>query len=304
MGIFKSIKKAVKSVAGGVKKVFSKAMGFVGKITQNKWFKVAMIAASVFTLGTALVAGAGAFGASAAAGNTFMTNFVAGAQQFASALANPIAAAKSQIAQLGGAAQGAAGAANTASTAAKLQSVAAQAENVSNVANAAGTTASVGTNAAANVAQAAGTVSQTGGALANATGGFTGSAIHAAGTAPGAGTGGWLSAAKDIGKAGLEFAKSQGGGQILSQAVQNYAEGKQAEEKMKEEERIRRYYDKEWANPGNFDQLASAASNDIAVPQGYLDRAARINKFLNNRQYEYPSQTAPSDQVAQYAVAK
>ena len=94
MGLFSAIKKRFKKVWKGIKKVFKKVLAGVGKILNSKWGKALMIGLAVFTGGMALAGGFQAFSASAAAGNSFMTNFVAGAKGFMSALANPVEQAK------------------------------------------------------------------------------------------------------------------------------------------------------------------------------------------------------------------
>lgn len=86
MGLFKSIKKVFKKIVKGVKKVFKKIGKFVGKIMSSKIGKILMIGLTVFTLGTALMAGAGAFSAAGAAGGNLFTQVVAGGKEFALAL--------------------------------------------------------------------------------------------------------------------------------------------------------------------------------------------------------------------------
>lgn len=57
MGLFKKIKKGLSKVWKGIKKGFKKVMSKVGKFLNSKWGKILMIVASVFTLGTAMMAG-------------------------------------------------------------------------------------------------------------------------------------------------------------------------------------------------------------------------------------------------------
>ena len=86
MGIFSSIKKAFKKVVKGVKKVFKKVGKFVGKIASSKIGKILMIGLTVFTLGSALMAGASAFSSAGAAGGSLFNQVVAGGKEFALAL--------------------------------------------------------------------------------------------------------------------------------------------------------------------------------------------------------------------------
>ena len=73
MGLLDSVKKigskisgAVSSVWGGVKNVFKKAMGAFGKFMGTKIGKVIMVGLAIFTLGTALAAGASAWSTASA----------------------------------------------------------------------------------------------------------------------------------------------------------------------------------------------------------------------------------------------
>lgn len=280
MGLFKSIKKAVKKVVKGVKKVFKKATKFVGKIAGSKWGKALLIASAVFTGGMALAAGFQGFTGTA---GTFMTKFVAGAKEFAGALANPISKAKEMM---GGAA--------TTGQAAQAAQVAEGATQAGEMVGAAGTAAQTGADAAGMVAQGAQAAQQVG----QATAGVAAPAAQAA--QGGGGIGGMLSKAAG---AAWDFAKSPAGGTVISGVVKGYAEGKQQEELLKEQERVRRYYDNQWRDPNQLAQLHAAAGQDVSVPGGYLDRAQRVNKFLNERQYPYPAQAPTGQEVASYAVA-
>lgn len=278
MGLFSGIAKLVKNIVNGVAKVFKKVTKFVGKIAGSKWGKALLLAASVFTLGTAAMAGFQGFTQSAGG---FLTKFVSGAKEFVGALANPIASAKEQLgigATTGQAAQ-AAGVAEQASAAPGMLGEGAQA------------------------IQAA-TPMDT---IAGSAGGLTGQAVHAgmqtAGVAAPAAQaaaqgGGILSKAAG---AAWDFIKSPAGGTVLSSVAKGYAEGAQEEERMKEEERVRRYYDEQWRDPAKLGQLQTAVGGDVNVPGGYLDRARRVNEFLNNRDYSYPTAPGNPAEVAGYA---
>src|SRR5688572_24276062 len=99
MGLFSKIKKGIKGIFKGVKKAFKSVIKGVGKILSSKFGKILLGAIAVFTAGTALIAGAGAFTSTAGG---FMTKFVAGAKEFVATLANPIGKAKELM---GGASQ-------------------------------------------------------------------------------------------------------------------------------------------------------------------------------------------------------
>lgn len=281
MGLFSGIKKVVKNVFKGVKKVFSKVTKFVGKIAGSKWGKGLLLAAAVFTGGMALSAGLTGFTSTA---GTFMTKFVAGAQQFMGALANPIGQAKTLMGSAGAAAPTVGQAAQAAGAAAEA---AAPAEMIGAAAGGAATPIE-GLTAAASKAipgQAAAAMGQGAGAGVGA----------GAGAGGGGGIGGML--AKGAGAA-LDFAKSSGGGTLLAGAIGGFAEGKQQEELLKEQERVRRYYDKQWRDPGKLAQLEGAVEGDVNVPGGYLDRARRVSEFLNERDYKYPSSAGDPNAVA------
>lgn len=82
MGFFSSIGKFFKKVWGGIKKVFSKVMEGVGKILGSKLGKALMMAVSVFSMGTALLAGAKGF----MAGQGFIGKFLNGGKEFLNTL--------------------------------------------------------------------------------------------------------------------------------------------------------------------------------------------------------------------------
>lgn len=281
MGLFKKIKKAFKKVVKGVKKVFKKVTKFVGKIAGSKWGKALLLASAVVTGGMALAAGFQGFTGTA---GTFLTKFVAGAKEFVGALANPIGQAKKMLG----------GAATTTGQAAQAAQAAEGATKAGEMVGAAGNATQTATDAMGAVAGAGQTAQQVG----QATAGLTQPVQQAA--AGGGGVGGML---KKAAGAAWDFAKSDAGGSIISGMVKGYAEGKQQEELLKEQERVRRYYDNQWRDPNQLAQLQGAVAGDISVPGGYLDRARRVNNFLNERQYSYPAGAAPGGQVASYAVS-
>jgi len=283
MGILKSIKKGFKNVFKGIGKVFKKGLAFVGKITQSKWGKILMLAATVFTGGMALAGGIAAFGTSAAAGGTFMTNFVAGASGFMTALASPVQQAQKM---LGGAAT--AGETATAITAASQAKAPLEALQG---ATAAGQQVGTGIAGAGEAIQAAGGATSAlpgqaaagvGGAGIGGGGGTT--ALDIAGGAAGKGAKG-LDLASKIGpsqvgqggnwltnaiKAGTDFAKTPAGAKMLEHFGAGGAREAEMDKYMKFYDRYRRA----WQNPDNPVQqmLAQEGSFDIDVPEGYLGR--------------------------------
>lgn len=285
MGLLKSIKKGFKNVFKGIGKVFKKGLAFVGKITQSKWGKILMLAATVFTGGMALAGGIAAFGTSAAAGGTFMTNFVAGAGGFMSALASPVSQAQKMLG-------GGATALETSTAITAIGQAAAPVEALQGV-TAAGQTVGTGIAGAGEAIKAAGGITSTlpgqatgvagaglgggGGTTAldiagktAATGGSKGVASLQGvktGLQQGAQEGNWLTKAI---KAGTDFAKTPAGAKMLEQFGKAGYEEAEMDKYMNFMDRYRRA----WQNPDNPIQqmLAQEGSFDIDVPQGYLGR--------------------------------
>jgi len=85
MGIFSAIGDAFKSVFKGIAKIFSPILKPLGKLMNSSFGKALMIGLSIFTLGTAMVAGYAAFSANMAA-NGFLTAFVEGGKAFLTTL--------------------------------------------------------------------------------------------------------------------------------------------------------------------------------------------------------------------------
>lgn len=286
MGILKSIKKGFKNVFKGIGKVFKKGLAFIGKITQSKWGKILMLAATIFTGGMALAGGIAAFGTSAAAGGTFMTNFVAGASGFMTALASPVQQAQKMLG----------GAATAGETAAAITAVGqAQAPlEVLQGATAAGQQVGTGIAGAGEAVKAAGGITSAlpgGGAPGIAGAGIGGgggtTALDIAGrTAGQAGKGldlaskigptqvgqkgGWLAQAIE---AGTEFAKSPAGAKMLETFG---AAGKREAEIDKYMNFMDRYR-RAWQDPNNPIQqmISEGGAFDIDVPEGYLGRRVR-----------------------------
>ena len=79
MGLFSKIKKAVKSVVKGVKKVFGKVLKPFAPILNSKIFKAVMMVSAVFTMGATLMGTAGSF-----LGESALGKFAADAASFLS----------------------------------------------------------------------------------------------------------------------------------------------------------------------------------------------------------------------------
>lgn len=285
MGLLSGIKKIGKGIVKGIKKVFKGVGKFVGKIVGSKWGKTLMAAATVFTGGMALAAGVGAFTGQAASA-TFLTKFVAGAKGFVGALLNPVGAAKGFFGNLGqglgAAAQGAAQGVGALPAGADLAQAAAEqtAEGAATMANAPSTdpTTIVAEGGAAAPAGGGGVAgapgaSPTAPAGVDWSGAAPGGAPGAA--APGAQQGGFLSRAAS---GTMDFLKSPGGGKLAAGLVQGYAEGAAAEEKLRQEEKMARYYDEAWRDPRQLELLHRVSGRGIRTPQGFLDRARRFSR--------------------------
>ena len=260
MGLFSGIKKAVKKVFKGVKKVFKKIGKFVGKILNSKWGKALMVAAAVFTGGMALAAGW-----QAAAGATgFAGKFMAGAKAFMGALVNPIDTAKEMF---GGAAQG--------MTTGQQIAAGTEAAGTGAAEAALGATGEVAADVAVNAGDL---VLGEGTALADTAAKKTAEVALK--------TGGEEAAKKTLmqkaGGAALDLAKTAGGGQIISGAIEGYAGGAAAEEQLKAELKEKRHYDKAWGPGAGLDSLKAAVAKPIDVPQGYLRRAMDAGEHVTN----------------------
>ena len=88
MGIFSSIGssigKAFKSVFSGILRVFSPILKPLNKLLDSKFGKALMIGLSIFTLGSAMIAGQAAFASSSA--TSFVGKFVEGGKAFLSSV--------------------------------------------------------------------------------------------------------------------------------------------------------------------------------------------------------------------------
>lgn len=106
------------------------------------------------------------------------------------------------------------------------------------------------------------------------------------------GGGGFLSKA---GGAVMDFAKSAGGGQVISGAVQGYAEQKAAEEERKAEEEARTWQSRSWENAPSVG-AGGGYSAGVGAPQS---RPRPSEGMLSRTQSMFTP--SPREQVASYA---
>lgn len=237
MGLFSKIKSAVKSVWKGVKKVFKPIVKGIGKIFGSKLGKGLLMAASVFTMGTALAAGASAWSAAASQGaTTFLGKFVPAAQNFMSSLTGGLVKAPDVVSS-------GAQAAGQAAQAVAEQG-AKQGQQLADVAGAAGDVMKQ-TDPMTKLAEGAagGTSAISGPASSLPVGGGAPSAA-ASGTATAGQTGNMLSKASNLAQSAakgvLEFAKSPGGGRTIGSIIQGYGEGMAAEAEWERRDELER----------------------------------------------------------------
>ena len=280
-------------VAKTVKKGFKKVVGAVGKLASSTFGKVLLAAIVVFTLGTALVAGAGAF-ASTTGG--FAAKFVAGAKAFAGALASPLKTAKGLFngaGQAGAAAGQAAGAA--AGTAGSVaQGAAGAVETAGAVGAAAPAATPIGVLTGEGVAGAAG--ASAGSAAAGAAG-----VVGPPSSLAGAASKGFISkAAGAVGK----FAASPAGLQLIGNAAQGVAQGAQAERLIKEQRREQERIDAQFRDPAKIQQLQEVAARPVDLGRGFIERARNVANFMNNRPGSGPSVQPgdPNNAFGRYVV--
>jgi hypothetical protein len=103
------------------------------------------------------------------------------------------------------------------------------------------------------------------------------------------------------GSAAMNFLKSPAGGTVAGSMISGYAQGKQQEAMLEEEERRARYYDAAWRDPSQLTQLHDAASADILTPTGFMNRARRVTQYLDERANRYPVVPGNPAQMMEYA---
>lgn len=273
-----------------IKKGFKKVAGFVGKLANSTFGKVLLAAVVIFTLGTALIAGASAF---ATTTGTFAAKFVAGAQAFAGALASPLKTAKGLF---NGAASKAAGAAAGQAAGAAAGQVAGVAETAGAVGAAAPATTPIGvltSGADAGIAAA-----QASAAAAPATGGL---ATAGSNLAAGAAKKGFLSQA--AGAAG-KVVSNPGFVTVAGKVLEGAAQGAAQKDVFREERRERERIDAQFRDPEKIRQLQEAASNPVTIGQGFIERARNVADFMNGRTGSGTRQQPgnPNDAFGRYVV--
>lgn len=234
MGFLSKVWKGVKGIVSGIGRVFKKILKPIGKILGSSWGKALMIGLSIFTFGTALLAGFSTFGSTA---GSFLTKFVAGGKDFVGALLGKSATQGN----LGGAGEAAAATTAQGSIEAVVPAVGeitkAGAKTVEAAANVAGGATSTG---------ALPTGLQAAGAPAAAAVGPTKAAAALLPKAQSFGTtaGGWLREAAGSAK---EFLKTPTGMNLAGNMLQGYSAGKTADREIASNER----YDRMWQDPNN-----------------------------------------------------
>jgi hypothetical protein len=213
-----------------------------------------MVALSVYTLGGALVAGQQAW---VGAAGDFFTKFVAGGKAFLGSLTGMGAKAGTTTAPV-----------SSSDLAGTVSAAAEQSAQVANVAGEAGGVLSQAKNAA-DLASSGSSLTQTAGAAAQ-------QATQ---------QGGLLS---KIGRGAWDFAKSEGGSNIIGKAVEGYGAAKAEEEMYKRKLKEQRRYDRMWEDVSDT-PLGDPSIFKVNVPGGYLSRAQRVAEDLNTRDYRYPS---------------
>lgn len=290
MGIFSSIGKAFKSVFDGIMKVFEPILEPLAKLMNSKLGKAIMIGLSIFTLGTAMVAGAGAFSAAQAAGQGFISSFVEGGKVFLQTLvgkgaekgADAAAQAGEGIMKTGetvAGLEGGAGAIIEQGSQAVTEGAGALTEAATSGSGAFGPGA---TGDMPMRAVTAGGEASGAGAMLPAEAAATGAGQASTGVAPavtGAETGGqaiqatadagWLSKAKDAASGFVDYAKSEGGGQVVGSLISAAGNYYTEKDRQEFEDRVRRQWGKGTGDEGirNIRAAGGRASN-LDAPTG------------------------------------
>ncbi len=306
MGLFSSIGKAFKSVFAGIMKVFSPILKPLGKLMNSSLGKAIMIGLSIFTLGTAMVAGYGAFSAASAAGSGFIASFVEGGKVFLSTLVGKgaeegAAGAAEGVQTAAGATDQALIASETGSMAPQLlegtQSVidaggGAMTEAAGSMATGPGITGDV-TTAVRSGGQGVGGAGQ--GAMFPEMAGDAEMVAKLAETGGGGGAltegAGWLDKAKGAAKGMFEeggFLRSEGGGQIAGALISGVGNYYTEKDRQEFEDRIRRSWGQGSSNAGIRSIRASGArAANMQAPTGVpaAGRATARDDPAANRPY-------------------
>lgn len=284
MGLFSGIKKFFKKVWSGIKTVFSAVLKPISKFLGSDIGKAIMLGISLFSLGSAFIAGGKAF----LGAEGFLTKFVKGGQAFINDLfgtkfgeqaAEQVAGAGAESAASLADQAAAQNAAQTAETATGMVK-----EGVGNAVEGAGQMADQGVQAAVETGQM---ISQGGGMKQGAVdmtkimaeGGEIGPTIAQSQSGvplnmikSGADEGGhWLSKAA---KAGLDFMATPGGGTVAGSVIKGIGDYYNLKDDQRFQDRIRRSFNPN--NPGyqqlhNFDYSVNVPGN---MGGGIMSQAA------------------------------
>jgi len=262
MGLFKSLKKLVKKVVGGVKKVFKKVGKVVGKVLNSGIGKLLMVGLTVVTLGTALVAGYGAFAAGMAGSQGFVASVIEGGKAFMSSLAG--AGGKK-------AAEGASKAGANISKEVAKKGLDATLDNALGGA-VAETGAKVVGSGVVNAANTAGTVAKEASTLSKA-GSAVGNAVKTGGE--------MLSKAGDLVKPVGSFFKDNAAiTQLAGNMLSGYAQGKSAEKIQDDQDKERKRLEGLWAD---FDvsslEQTTKKSNVVPIYNTPFDAAGETQGY-------------------------
>lgn len=256
----KGIGKVFKGVWNGIKKVFKAVMKPVAKLLDSKIGKAIMIGVTIFTLGTALLAGGQAFLTT----EGFIAKFVEGGKAFMNSL-------------LGGTLEGGAagnapaGVSGTGGGTISPTGVSSGASEVMGMSPELGVDAMANATGANPLAGAGVTPSVGASPLANVGAGATAPSMSQAAAAgnfgAAAGGGGWLSKAA---KAAGDFVKSPGGGTIVGKMIEGVGTGMMLKDKQEFDSRVERMF----ADP-NDPGMRRLAEHDyrINTPQNLAGEA-------------------------------
>ena len=263
MGVFSSIGKGFKKIWSGIKKGFKKVMKAVSKVLASKLGKALMLAISIFTMGTALIAGFQGF----SAGTGFVAKFVNGGKEFMNSLLGTsfktIGEGGSKVgAVTGGVGEGAG--AVEAGTAAGVDPAATAAASIDPAAVG-------GVGGAAR--EAPGFLSKAPEQVARAKPGFL--------ATPPASADGWLKKAAD---AAMKFAMTDSGETIIGGIVAGAGAGMRDAEWMRHDRRIERQFN-DPNNPG----MLSLAAHDYTVdtPRGLAGAPGQFAQQENQASGRY-----------------
>lgn len=262
MGIFSSIGKLFKKVWSGITKVFKAIAKPITKFLDSKLGRSLMLAVSVFTMGSALIAGGKGF----LAGEGFIGKFVNGGKEFL----NTLIGTNMETVQPGGATDMAGNVA--AGEGGFLGQASEGALNPGDVLTE-GTTGALGEAAAVGDPNALAQMTAPGGTGIPTGGNLAPPAAPAAAVAEE--SGGWLSKAANT---ALEFAKSDSGATIIGNMIAGAGAGARQKEQNEFDSRVERMF----ANPNDPGMLALAEHDySVDTPRGLAGASSEYARRLN-----------------------